>query len=58
VPASPATRGIWIDLLSLMWIDDAAAITGTLADLAALARCVMGDVTRFIKRRNACASPI
>jgi len=37
---SPATRGIWFDILNVMWqMDRAEKITGTLAEIARAGRC-------------------
>lgn len=37
---SPATRGIWFDILNVMWqLDRAEKITGTVAELARAGRC-------------------
>ena len=45
---SVATRGIWHELLCVMFIDEAVSVTGDIQDLAALARCDFDEMTEFI----------
>jgi hypothetical protein len=46
---SPATRGIWVDLLLSMWTEDRCGqVTGTIAQLAKLARCSEAEMTAAI----------
>lgn len=52
---SPSTRGIWFDLLNVMWqMDHADKLSGTLAELARAGRCdvaqmraAIDEITRF-----------
>jgi hypothetical protein len=47
-PATPSARGIWIDLLSAMFIEGTASITGDRFRLAGIARCDPDEIDRFI----------
>ncbi len=54
---APSTRGLWIDFLSVMWVEGSPEVKGSVADLARLGRAGNGDVTQFVadaKRTRFC----
>jgi len=47
---SPATRGIWIDLICSMWENDRCGkVSGTLEQLSRLARCSVIEIKKSVK---------
>lgn len=54
VMLTPATRGIWFDLLNAMWqMDRADRITGTVAELARAGRCSIAEMSAAIAELSA-----
>jgi len=55
--ASAVSRGVWMELLSTMFIENADQISGTIDELSRDARCTVADMTTFIeeaKRQQFC----
>lgn len=47
--ASATSRGVWMELLSTMFIENADQISGTIDELSRDARCSVPDITTFIE---------
>jgi hypothetical protein len=47
--ASAGSRGVWIELVSTMFIENADQISGTIEELSRDARCSVADITTFIE---------
>ena len=47
--ASAVSRGVWMELLSTMFIENADQISGTIDELSRDARCTVADITTFIE---------
>lgn len=47
--ASATSRGVWMELLSTMFIENADQISGTIDELSRDARCTVADITTFIE---------
>src|SRR5580704_12117989 len=47
--ASAGSRGVWIELLSTMFIENTDQISGTTEELSRDARCSVADITTFIE---------
>lgn len=54
---SPATRGIWMEMLCIMWQNNTDQISGTIDQLARLCRCTPAEVeaaTKEIRSADVC----